>query len=240
MQYLCETHEFLLVCGCRTPTATSRFTRGCILPTTKRPNSLLYRAYGEVLTAQNHYHAGTDNQTVRYLTNGNAADWMYGEQTTKNKIIAFIPEVGSYEDGFWPSADRIIPLCKENVWCNTHVLRLTHPYATVSVKPDLYVGELTTSLPFTLQRLGLSDTGTYTVYLEPLLGVSSVGEPESFTGLDLLETANGAFSYTLNPSIAVGDLITFNVVVANGTGLLVRQLVTQQVRQLNHHLHQSH
>ena len=95
------------------------------------------------------------------------------------------------------------------------------------MQPDLYVGELNNTLPYTLQRLGLSDTGTYTVYLEPLIGVADVSAPQTFSDLDLLETVIGALTYTLETEMAQGDLISFNVVVDNGAGLLLRELVTQ-------------
>lgn len=46
----------------------------------------------------NNYTAQTGYQL--YPTNGTTDDWFYGEQTLKNKIFAFTPEVGSYQEGY--------------------------------------------------------------------------------------------------------------------------------------------
>jgi hypothetical protein len=53
-----------------------------------------------------------------YELNGSANDWMYGEQTSKPKIYAYLPEVGNDNDGFWPIPDRIFPLASENCYPN--------------------------------------------------------------------------------------------------------------------------
>jgi hypothetical protein len=53
-----------------------------------------------------------------YSTNGDAIDWMYGEQTTKSKIFAYLTEVGNYDDWFWPIPERIFPLAEENCYLN--------------------------------------------------------------------------------------------------------------------------
>jgi len=61
----------------------------------------------------NGYAAGPD---VLYPVNGGTDDWLYGEQTLKNKTFGFTIEVGDYDDdGFWPPLYRIEPLCEENM-----------------------------------------------------------------------------------------------------------------------------
>ncbi|HDS01918.1 MAG TPA: hypothetical protein ENO22_01690 [candidate division Zixibacteria bacterium] len=49
-----------------------------------------------------------------YVANGTTDDWIYGEQTYKNKTFAFTFEVGGYWDGFWPSVLDIPELVNEN------------------------------------------------------------------------------------------------------------------------------
>ena len=53
-----------------------------------------------------------------YERNGDHLDWMYGEQLTKPKIFAYLPEVGNDNDGFWPIPERIFPLAEENCYLN--------------------------------------------------------------------------------------------------------------------------
>ena len=33
-------------------------------------------------------------------------------------MISFTPEVGSYSDNFWPSEDRVVPLCQDQIHSN--------------------------------------------------------------------------------------------------------------------------
>jgi len=50
------------------------------------------------------------------VANGCTNDWVYGEQTLKNKTYGFTVEVGDRDiDGFWPMVDRIDTLCQDNM-----------------------------------------------------------------------------------------------------------------------------
>jgi hypothetical protein len=50
---------------------------------------------------------------------GNAPDWMYGEQLTKNKIYSFLVEVGA---SFWPSAENIPDECARHMPVNLYLM----------------------------------------------------------------------------------------------------------------------
>ena len=78
------------------------------------PNLSMLREFGAEMTKYNGYEVGTGMETVGYPVNGDAVDWSYGGQG----LVSYTPEIGSYNDGFWPATDRIIPLCEENVWPN--------------------------------------------------------------------------------------------------------------------------
>ncbi len=82
------------------------------------PDSLTYRNMLSQMQQYNNYGFAPPNHELDYLTNGEADDWMYGEQTTKNKIYSIAIEVGRLDDGFWPSQSRIYPLAEENVYPN--------------------------------------------------------------------------------------------------------------------------
>ena len=82
------------------------------------PDHSTYAAWGLDMTQFNNYVEGTANQTVGYLVNGEANDWLYGEQIQKGKVFGFTTEVGTSSDGFWPTQARIIPLADENVYPN--------------------------------------------------------------------------------------------------------------------------
>lgn len=82
------------------------------------PDHATYTAWGQDMTQFNNYTDGTANQTVGYLVNGEANDWLYGEQVLKDKVFGFTTEVGTSSDGFWPAQARIIPLADENIYPN--------------------------------------------------------------------------------------------------------------------------
>ncbi len=70
------------------------------------------------MASRNGYVHG-DAFTTIYMVSGGSFDWSYGEES----IYGLSPEIGGEEDGFWPSTDRIIPLCEENLLaCIVHCL----------------------------------------------------------------------------------------------------------------------
>jgi len=79
------------------------------------PDSLTYREFGADLSSYNGYAFGTGYQLLGYPSNGAVRDWMYGEQTDKNKIYGYTIEIGSSSYGFWPPQSQIIPIAEQNV-----------------------------------------------------------------------------------------------------------------------------
>jgi len=73
------------------------------------PTSTRRWRWGGRLRAVSGYNVGTSWEE-EYLVNGECTDWMYGEQTSHPKILAFLTEVGTGNDGFWPPTSRIAPL----------------------------------------------------------------------------------------------------------------------------------
>ncbi len=78
------------------------------------PDFSTFKEIGAEMTKFNQYHVGTGIETVGYTVNGDAVDYSYVEEG----MLAFTPEVGDWEDGFWPAVDRVGPLCEENLWPN--------------------------------------------------------------------------------------------------------------------------
>ncbi|MCF7796263.1 MAG: immune inhibitor A [Lentisphaeria bacterium] len=91
----------------------------------EEPDYSIYMALGADLTAENGYLFGTGDETVGYLTNGDAVDWMYGSEG----IINFTPEVGGFADGgFWPPAGNIEAMELENLSANIHLALVAGHY----------------------------------------------------------------------------------------------------------------
>ncbi|OGU68636.1 MAG: hypothetical protein A2W30_03865 [Ignavibacteria bacterium RBG_16_36_9] len=79
------------------------------------PDSLTYREFSQLLTSYSGYAYGSGSQLLGYPSNGSIRDWMYGEQTLKNKTFGYTIEIGNSSDGFWPSQSRIYPLAQQNL-----------------------------------------------------------------------------------------------------------------------------
>ncbi|MGB5288145.1 MAG: M14 family zinc carboxypeptidase [Ignavibacteriaceae bacterium] len=81
------------------------------------PDNAIFIEYSDDMVAYNGYENGQPPQ-ILYDVNGSSDDWMYGEQTSKPKIFAMTPEVGS--TGFWPTQAEIFPLAIENLLPNLY------------------------------------------------------------------------------------------------------------------------
>lgn len=100
----CLAHQFV--------TANNYHTYGelCLYPWgyngVGAPDSTFFKRMTDEMTRDLSYACGV-GADVLYATNGDANDWMYGEQTTKPKCFAVTTEVGDRNDNFWPPAGRI-------------------------------------------------------------------------------------------------------------------------------------
>ncbi len=77
------------------------------------PDHTLFAAIGDSLSAYNGY-----TPTVSwglYPANGDSDDWAYGATGEHDKILAYTPEVGSSQQGFWPPEGDIPGLIAENI-----------------------------------------------------------------------------------------------------------------------------
>jgi carboxypeptidase T len=62
------------------------------------PDSLVYRDLAAEIVSYNGYTYGTCSQVLAYTSNGDADDWLYGEELEKPRCYPLTPEVG---DWFW-------------------------------------------------------------------------------------------------------------------------------------------
>ncbi|MBL0103310.1 MAG: immune inhibitor A [Bacteroidetes bacterium] len=191
------------------------------VPDTLTPDSVIFDTYSGAISRENHYHTGTTNQTLNYLVNGDSDDWFYGEQSTKPKIFAWTPEVGTGMDGFWPQSDRIIPLSLDNMHANFTMARLAGRYGELHHTEDRYVTLTISQCGFDFQLLGLDTTGNYTVSITPLSpSILSVGAARVYTGMSLLQIAHDSIAIDLIPTIEGGDAIDYILNLDNGLFVL--------------------
>ena len=143
-----------------------------ILP--DEPDLTTLREIGAEMTRENGYAVGTGMETIGYGVNGDAVDWTYGTAG----LLSYTPEVGSYADNFWPSEDRVVPLCQDQIHSNRvfalvagsdHIL---YDNLFDNQFPEL---EDTVAISLVVQNRGLTDSnGSVSITISPLNDVSLV------------------------------------------------------------------
>ncbi|CAA6798467.1 MAG: Carboxypeptidase T precursor (EC [uncultured Aureispira sp.] len=177
------------------------------------PDSTEYRAYAGVMTKENNYAYGTNMETIGYSTNGDADDWFYGEQTTKNKILTMTPEASS--GGFWPAASTIVGNCQGTMWQNLAMAHLLLIYGEAVEKSAPLVPQINAQANFDLTHYGMM-SGALTVRLTPLSSnIVSVGAAKVFN-LAQFATVEDSIALNLDPSIANGARVRYVLTVDNG------------------------
>ncbi|WP_438426342.1 M14 family zinc carboxypeptidase [Aquimarina macrocephali] len=170
------------------------------------------------MTEENSYTYGTPNQTVGYTAGGSSDDWMYGEQSSKPKVFAMTPEVGSSNDGFWPASSRIIPLCNEVYPFNIKIMRMAAKYAKVT--PDNVNQTITNTsgtVAYSIKRFSLNQAN-WTVSLSSNSShISSLGQPKQYGSITLLGTDNGAIDFQLKSTTPTGTQIPITLTINNGS-----------------------
>lgn len=174
------------------------------------PDHNLYQEYGAVLTRLNDYRYGVPG-TLLYVVNGDACDWMYGEQTIKQASMAFTCEVGTNQDGFWPEIARIIPQCQENLYQNIMAGRLAGFYATFIDFTPINLSSQSGWLTYGVKRIGLADK-PFSVEFEPLNDAFlQIQSTKNFYSSNLNTILNDSIQYILRPGLRTGDAIKFRV-----------------------------
>ena len=216
MRSFCQNHNFLLALNYHT------FGNLLIYPWGYKssiftPDSTLFEDYSKKMTADNHYTFGTDDKTVGYIVNGSSDDWMYGDQSTKNKIISMTPECGDEIDFFWPASSKIIPISRQNLTQNIQTALFAGKYATVEdISPKIYKRK-SDYIHFSVKRFGLSNGGNFSVSISPITNIASVGNTKTYNNISILETISDSISFDLNSAINESQEFAFALTINNGS-----------------------
>jgi len=177
------------------------------------PDNSTYVAISSMMVAAN----GFSNilSSGLYPAAGDSDDFMYGETSTHDKIFAFTPEIGG--TGFWPAVNQIDPIAEGMVYLNLTAAHLVTNYAVSNDLTAAIIPDLSGSFYYDIQRLGLEDPANFTVSIIPITSnILAVGGANSHNSMALLQQDNDSISYTLDPAIAAGDLLTYVISVDNG------------------------
>lgn len=179
------------------------------------PDDNVFSEYSKRMTADNHYTYGPGSTTI-YPTNGGSDDWMYGEQSTKEKIMSWTPEVGNGGDGFWPQTSRIIPLCQENMLQSILAARYSGTYGELLDQTPMIIPERNYYAIFDVTRLGQTPAN-YSIHIEPLGDeFESVGDTITVSGLSVLAKSTDSIPFVLKSSVKSSDTLRFVYVLNDG------------------------
>lgn len=182
------------------------------------PDASVFETYAVLMTEENGYTYGTCYQTLNYTANGGSDDWFYGEQLTKNKVLAFTPEAGSPADGFWPQANRIEAICAGHTQMNLFLSRFALKYAKTTETAPSLLGSFQSQIPFETICLGIDTPATFTVTLTPITeNIVSVDGPKVFSQMKLLQSQKDTFHMQLKGGIENGETIRFLLITSNGS-----------------------
>ena len=138
------------------------------------PDLSTLREIGAEMTRANGYAVGTGMETIGYGVNGDAVDWTYGTAG----LLSYTPEVGSHADNFWPSEDRVVPLCQDQVHSNkVFALVAGSDYIVFDRLLDNQSPELEdiVAISLVIQNRGLTDSdGSVSISINPLNDISLI------------------------------------------------------------------
>lgn len=208
MKWFVEQHNFVLALNNHTYGELVYFPFGYADVAT--PDENVFQGITSEMVSQNGYFPLRDSPF-----SGDSDDFMYGTVGTHSKIFSMTPEIGS---SFWPSAASIEPVCKEMMFFNLSAANLVGNYGTIAETSSNFIGTLSSNVDYTLKRIGLQDPANFTVSINPIsANIISAGSTNSHNGLSYGQEVNGSILINLDPNINIGDAISFELVVNNGT-----------------------
>ncbi|MEM8524577.1 MAG: M14 family zinc carboxypeptidase [Bacteroidota bacterium] len=185
----------------------------------------IFVSVANAMTRENDYLAGTPTQTVGYRVNGDANDWMYGEETSKGKILTFTPEVGS---SFWPPISEIEPNCQANILQNTMTAHLASAYAVFEEESSAYIEAGDNTLIINLKNSGL-ESGQFKVQaMTSSEDVRAIGAAQTIA-LEPFETKMISISYEIEET---ADIVDFLVEIDNLKGFVQQKEVKKRNRNI--------
>lgn len=170
------------------------------------------REIGWEMTKYNGYDVGTGHETIGYGVNGDAVDWSYGVAG----LLSYTPEIGSYQENFWPPENRVIPLCADQLYANQIFALVAGADYIVYEHELVEQSDDTLNFSVTIQNRGLlSSDGDVLLNFVPL-SEGSIIIDETVTFAEMNEREQEQFFVTLvlpndlPHGTEVGFLLTMN------------------------------
>lgn len=173
------------------------------------PDDSIFRVYSELMTQTNGFFYGTPMQGIGYNANGGSFDWYYGEQTTKPKILAWSPEAGNVNDGFYPVSNRIETIAKTFMEMNLYVARFALKYADVKDRSNRFLVS-DNYISYSLHNVGMDTPTDITLTFIPISnGIQVNSTQKNYVQLGFLQHFNDSFPIIIDANIPDGTLLKY-------------------------------
>lgn len=179
------------------------------------PDLTTHREIGHEMSKYNGYYVGTGLDGIGYTVNGDAVDWSYGDQ----ELISYVPEVGSYAQGFWPSEDEVEQLCIDQLHPNKIFAFvagsdiIVHSY---EFSQDFLLPGSEVEIEIIIQNRGLTNSGgDIEISFFPLNDfISFENEPYVMSEIDARDSDDVTLTFTISsdasPGSSSGIIINLN------------------------------
>jgi len=139
---------------------------------------------------------------------------MYGEEN----IYAYTPEIGTWNDGFWPESERILPLAEENLYPNKFAAWAVGAAYTseIELNEDYYEQGSSYSMQVVVKNIGLEGSNG-----DVFLNVSSPISLNTEYNIGYLESQAGItinYDFTVPINMPDGEVVEFVISVHDGIG----------------------
>ncbi len=173
----------------------------------------VFKSLARVMTADNDFQIGTGTETVGYVVNGDSDDWLYGEETEKNKIYSMTPEVGP---AFWPAEDQIDRLNKTAVRHNLNAAHLLYNFAWAKeISPKNEITEKNGSFKFNLEKSGLKEGDISFALYSNTPGLELTMNEYPNLMMDIGDMMELEIDYIIDP-VVIGDELSMTMSIDNG------------------------
>lgn len=209
IQFFCNSHEFKF--------ALNHHAYGNLLiypwgyNNQHTNDSTAFVNYAQILTRLNRFVYGLGLETVGYQTNGDSDDWMYDALG----IIAMTPEVGDYEDGFYPSRERIIPLCKSTLQMNLIAARVVNSLIDITDESPAFIHTGLNPLNLEFNRYGLLEGEVQITFSALSPYITQVPAPIVFN-LTKFEPHQRNLNFVVDESLPYGATVRMEIVCKQG------------------------
>jgi len=171
----------------------------------------LYHEMSEQMSWHSKYHYGSTSN-VLYFTAGEASDWFYYDQG----VMSWIPEIGSPENGFWPTPSNIVPFSQSHIHTSLNAALMASNYGIIHDLTPYGIESNSFQLTFDVQHIS-NNHGNFTVSVNSSSPfVENIGPSQSTGILSGTQSSVVHIPINLSPSSRPGDDIEFTVTLNNG------------------------